>query len=63
MGAGGTAVPFCLTVSLVFYRDDTPHVPNEQLGEAAVVAIVERLTNLIREVFPGRTHCLVVSVP
>lgn len=63
MGAGGTAVPFCLTVSLVFYRDDTPHVPNEQLGEAAVVAIVERLTNLIREAFPGRTHCLVVSVP
>lgn len=52
-----------LSVSLVFYRDDTPHVPNEQLGEAAVVAIVERLTNLIREVFPGRTHCLVVSVP
>ncbi|XP_070260600.1 acid sphingomyelinase-like phosphodiesterase 3b isoform X1 [Myotis yumanensis] len=32
--------------------DDTPHVPNERLGEAAVLKIVERLTNLIREVFP-----------
>ncbi|XP_021499774.1 acid sphingomyelinase-like phosphodiesterase 3b isoform X2 [Meriones unguiculatus] len=32
--------------------DDTPHVPNESLGEAAVLAIVERLTNLLREVFP-----------
>lgn len=59
----GQGALLSLSVSLVFYRDDTPHVPNEQLGEAAVVAIVERLTNLIREVFPGRTHCLVVSVP
>nr|KAF6380400.1 sphingomyelin phosphodiesterase acid like 3B [Myotis myotis] len=32
--------------------DDTPHVPNERLGEAAVLKIVGRLTNLIREVFP-----------
>ncbi|XP_031234800.1 acid sphingomyelinase-like phosphodiesterase 3b [Mastomys coucha] len=32
--------------------DDTPHVPNERLGEATVLAIVERLTNLIKAVFP-----------
>ncbi|XP_036304261.1 acid sphingomyelinase-like phosphodiesterase 3b [Pipistrellus kuhlii] len=32
--------------------DDTPHVPNERLGEAKVLEIVERLTKLIREVFP-----------
>lgn len=47
----------------MFYRDDTPHVPNERLGEATVLAIVERLTNLIKEVFPGRTHCLIGGVP
>ena len=51
------------TVSLMFYRDDTPHVPNEKLGEAAVLAIVERLTNLVKEVFPGRAPCLIASVP
>ncbi|XP_004603773.2 acid sphingomyelinase-like phosphodiesterase 3b [Sorex araneus] len=38
---------------ILWTGDDTPHVPNEQLGEEAVLAIVERLTNLIREVFPG----------
>ncbi|XP_008064713.1 acid sphingomyelinase-like phosphodiesterase 3b [Carlito syrichta] len=32
--------------------DDTPHVPDERLGEAAVLDIVRRLTELIREVFP-----------
>ncbi|XP_063091953.1 acid sphingomyelinase-like phosphodiesterase 3b isoform X2 [Cavia porcellus] len=32
--------------------DDTPHVPDEKLGEAAVLEIVERLTSLIREAFP-----------
>ncbi|XP_063810636.1 acid sphingomyelinase-like phosphodiesterase 3b isoform X2 [Pseudophryne corroboree] len=35
-----------------FCRDDTPHVPNEQLGEKAVLEIVEWLTNLIMHVFP-----------
>lgn len=50
-------------ISLMFYRDDTPHVPNERLGEATVLAIVERLTNLIKVVFPGRTHCLIGGVP
>ncbi|KAF6345681.1 sphingomyelin phosphodiesterase acid like 3B [Rhinolophus ferrumequinum] len=37
---------------ILWTGDDTPHVPNERLGEAAVLAIVERLTKLIREVFP-----------
>ncbi|KAB0393356.1 hypothetical protein E2I00_012048, partial [Balaenoptera physalus] len=32
--------------------DDTPHVPNENLGEAAVLQIVENLTELIRKAFP-----------
>lgn len=34
-------------------------MPNERLGEAAVLAIVDRLTRLIREVFPGKTLSLV----
>lgn len=38
---------------VVFCSDDTPHVPDEKLGEAAVLEIVERLTSLIREAFPG----------
>nr|XP_034359060.1 acid sphingomyelinase-like phosphodiesterase 3b [Arvicanthis niloticus] len=37
---------------ILWTGDDTPHVPNERLGEAAVLSIVERLTNLIKEVFP-----------
>ncbi|XP_058409384.1 acid sphingomyelinase-like phosphodiesterase 3b isoform X1 [Diceros bicornis minor] len=37
---------------ILWTGDDTPHVPNENLGEAAVLEIVERLTKLIREVFP-----------
>ncbi|XP_006883701.1 PREDICTED: acid sphingomyelinase-like phosphodiesterase 3b [Elephantulus edwardii] len=37
---------------ILWTGDDTPHVPNEQLGEAAVLEIVKRLTTLIREVFP-----------
>ncbi|VTJ55006.1 Hypothetical predicted protein [Marmota monax] len=38
---------------ILWTGDDTPHVPNERLGEAAVLEIVERLTSLLREVFPG----------
>ncbi|XP_021016554.1 acid sphingomyelinase-like phosphodiesterase 3b [Mus caroli] len=38
---------------ILWTGDDTPHVPNESLGEAAVLAIVERVTNLIKEVFPA----------
>ncbi|XP_029801725.1 acid sphingomyelinase-like phosphodiesterase 3b [Suricata suricatta] len=37
---------------IIWTGDDTPHVPNERLGEAAVLGIVARLTRLIREVFP-----------
>uniref|UniRef100_A0A2K6M910 Sphingomyelin phosphodiesterase acid like 3B n=1 Tax=Rhinopithecus bieti TaxID=61621 RepID=A0A2K6M910_RHIBE len=40
--------------------DDMSHVPNEKLGEAAVLEIVKCLTKLIREVFLGKT---VPSVP
>ncbi|XP_028340418.1 acid sphingomyelinase-like phosphodiesterase 3b isoform X1 [Physeter macrocephalus] len=37
---------------ILWTGDDTPHVPNENLGEVAVLQIVERLTELIREAFP-----------
>uniref|UniRef100_A0A8C3WKI7 Acid sphingomyelinase-like phosphodiesterase n=1 Tax=Catagonus wagneri TaxID=51154 RepID=A0A8C3WKI7_9CETA len=37
---------------ILWTGDDTPHVPDEKLGEAAVLQIVERLSKLIREVFP-----------
>ncbi|NXW63043.1 ASM3B phosphodiesterase, partial [Eurystomus gularis] len=33
--------------------DDTPHVPNEMLGEEKVLHIIENLTSLIKETFPG----------
>ncbi|KAM7083518.1 acid sphingomyelinase-like phosphodiesterase 3b isoform 2-T3 [Ciconia maguari] len=32
--------------------DDTPHVPNEKLGEEKVLHIIENLSSLIRETFP-----------
>ncbi|NXN92564.1 ASM3B phosphodiesterase, partial [Rhinopomastus cyanomelas] len=32
--------------------DDTPHVPNEKLGEEKVLHIIENLTSLIRRTFP-----------
>ncbi|KAB1268860.1 Acid sphingomyelinase-like phosphodiesterase 3b [Camelus dromedarius] len=38
---------------ILWTGDDTPHVPDEKLGEEAVLEIVARLTELIREVFPG----------
>ncbi|XP_027549839.1 acid sphingomyelinase-like phosphodiesterase 3b isoform X2 [Neopelma chrysocephalum] len=34
-------------------EDDTPHVPNEQLGEEKVLHIIAKLTSLINETFPG----------
>ncbi|XP_029475040.1 acid sphingomyelinase-like phosphodiesterase 3b isoform X2 [Rhinatrema bivittatum] len=37
---------------ILWTGDDTPHVPNEKLGEEAVLSIVEKLTTLIKEVFP-----------
>lgn len=36
------------------YRDDTPHVPNEDLGERAVLDIIGNLTQIIKQVFPGK---------
>ncbi|KAJ7985253.1 hypothetical protein DPEC_G00350160 [Dallia pectoralis] len=33
--------------------DDTPHVPNEDLGEEAVLSIIGNLTQIIKHVFPG----------
>ncbi|NWW74389.1 ASM3B phosphodiesterase, partial [Climacteris rufus] len=33
--------------------DDTPHVPDEQLGEEKVLHIIANLTSLIKETFPG----------
>uniref|UniRef100_A0A672G3J7 Sphingomyelin phosphodiesterase acid like 3B n=1 Tax=Salarias fasciatus TaxID=181472 RepID=A0A672G3J7_SALFA len=38
---------------IVWTGDDTPHVPNEDLGEEAVVNIIGNLTQLIKEVFPS----------
>ncbi|XP_069827684.1 acid sphingomyelinase-like phosphodiesterase 3b [Dendropsophus ebraccatus] len=37
---------------ILWTGDDTPHVPNEKLGEKAVLDIVEWLTTRIVEVFP-----------
>ncbi|KAG5271435.1 hypothetical protein AALO_G00179710 [Alosa alosa] len=37
---------------ILWTGDDTPHVPNEQLGEKAVVDIIRNLTQTIKEVFP-----------
>ncbi|XP_017271108.1 acid sphingomyelinase-like phosphodiesterase 3b [Kryptolebias marmoratus] len=38
---------------IIWTGDDTPHVPNEDLGEEAVVSIISNLTNIITEVFPS----------
>ncbi|XP_047454340.1 acid sphingomyelinase-like phosphodiesterase 3b [Mugil cephalus] len=38
---------------IVWTGDDTPHVPNEDLGEEAVLSIVGNLTHIIKAVFPG----------
>ncbi|XP_070691484.1 acid sphingomyelinase-like phosphodiesterase 3b [Pempheris klunzingeri] len=38
---------------IVWTGDDTPHVPNEDLGEEAVVQIIANLTHLINQVFPN----------
>ncbi|XP_074074061.1 acid sphingomyelinase-like phosphodiesterase 3b [Macrotis lagotis] len=37
---------------ILWTGDDTPHVPNEKLGEEAVLKIIKRLTELIQLVFP-----------
>ncbi|XP_012666852.1 acid sphingomyelinase-like phosphodiesterase 3b [Otolemur garnettii] len=38
---------------ILWTGDDTPHVPDESLGEAAVLEIIELLTNLTRKFFPN----------
>ncbi|KAM3933426.1 acid sphingomyelinase-like phosphodiesterase 3b [Leptodactylus fuscus] len=38
---------------ILWTGDDTPHVPNEKLGEDAVLDIVAQLTTLILQVFPN----------
>lgn len=37
---------------IVWTGDDTPHVPNENLGEEAVLSIISNLTSIINQVFP-----------
>ncbi|KAJ8340866.1 hypothetical protein SKAU_G00331570 [Synaphobranchus kaupii] len=37
---------------IVWTGDDTPHVPNERLGEEAVLSIIGKLTHIIKLVFP-----------
>ncbi|XP_059195752.1 acid sphingomyelinase-like phosphodiesterase 3b [Centropristis striata] len=38
---------------IVWTGDDTPHVPNEDLGEEKVVNIISNLTHIINQVFPN----------
>uniref|UniRef100_A0A8C2X3I9 Sphingomyelin phosphodiesterase acid like 3B n=1 Tax=Cyclopterus lumpus TaxID=8103 RepID=A0A8C2X3I9_CYCLU len=38
---------------IVWTGDDTPHVPNTDLGEEAVLHIISNLTHIIRQVFPS----------
>ncbi|KAL6109768.1 smpdl3b [Pungitius sinensis] len=38
---------------IVWTGDDTPHVPNEDLGEEAVLHIISNLTNIINQLFPN----------
>ncbi|XP_062996855.1 acid sphingomyelinase-like phosphodiesterase 3b [Elgaria multicarinata webbii] len=37
---------------ILWTGDDTPHVSDEKLGEETVLGIIEKLTNLIKHVFP-----------
>ncbi|KAK7887270.1 hypothetical protein WMY93_026891 [Mugilogobius chulae] len=38
---------------IIWTGDDTPHVPNDQLGEEAVLGIINNLTYIINKVFPN----------
>ncbi|KAI4894343.1 hypothetical protein NFI96_032790 [Prochilodus magdalenae] len=38
---------------IIWTGDDTPHVPNEDLGEEAVLRIIGNLTHIIKELFPN----------
>ncbi|KAM4567779.1 acid sphingomyelinase-like phosphodiesterase 3b [Fundulus diaphanus] len=43
---------------IVWTGDDTPHVPNEDLGEEAVINIIGNLTEIITMVFPHtKVYC------
>ncbi|XP_074538800.1 acid sphingomyelinase-like phosphodiesterase 3b isoform X1 [Halichoeres trimaculatus] len=37
---------------ILWTGDDTPHVPNEDLGEEAVLSIIGNLTHILKQVFP-----------
>ncbi|XP_060778141.1 acid sphingomyelinase-like phosphodiesterase 3b [Neoarius graeffei] len=37
---------------IIWTGDDTPHVPNEKLGEEAVLRIIGNLTHIIKTLFP-----------
>ncbi|XP_041096408.1 acid sphingomyelinase-like phosphodiesterase 3b [Polyodon spathula] len=37
---------------ILWTGDDTPHVPNEELGEEKVLDIIANLTHILQEVFP-----------
>ncbi|KAM6994522.1 acid sphingomyelinase-like phosphodiesterase 3b [Tautogolabrus adspersus] len=38
---------------IVWTGDDTPHVPNEDLGKEAVLQIISNLTHILNQVFPS----------
>ncbi|XP_026883006.2 acid sphingomyelinase-like phosphodiesterase 3b [Electrophorus electricus] len=38
---------------IIWTGDDTPHIPNEDLGEEAVLSIIGNLTHTIKELFPN----------
>lgn len=44
--------PKLLLTFFFILSDDTPHVPNEDLGTEAVLSIISNLTHIIRQVFP-----------
>uniref|UniRef100_A0A8D0B2A7 Sphingomyelin phosphodiesterase acid like 3B n=1 Tax=Salvator merianae TaxID=96440 RepID=A0A8D0B2A7_SALMN len=48
---------------ILWTGDDTPHVPNERLGEEVVLEIIGNLTNLIKHVFPGAFYSQMLSSP
>ncbi|CAH1253575.1 SMPDL3B [Branchiostoma lanceolatum] len=39
---------------ILWTGDDTPHVPNEELGQQVVINIIGNLTSLLKEVFPTK---------
>lgn len=52
---------------VLLLRDDTPHVPNEDLGEEKVLNIISNLTHILNQVFPSKWwkehwKCLIRSI-